>query len=54
MKMKERKKRCARKNVIDGRKRFIGRIRKTGENDLDKRRANDSGHNEGIICLVNG
>ena len=30
-----RTKRHARKNVIDGRKPFIGRIRKTGKNDLD-------------------
>ena len=43
-----------RKNVIDGRKHFIGCLRKTGENDLDKLRVNDSGHNEGTICLVNG
>ena len=43
-----------RKNVIDGRKLFIGRIRKAGENDLDKLRVNDSGHNKGTICLVNG
>ena len=26
---------------------------KTGENDLDKLHVNDSGHNEGTICLVN-
>ena len=43
-----------RKNVIDGRKHFIGRLRKTDENDLDKLRVNNSGHNEGTICLVNG
>ena len=43
-----------RKNVIDGRKHFIGCLRKTDENDLDKLRVNDSGHNEGTICLVNG
>ena len=48
------KKKRVRKNVIDGRKPFIGRIRKTGENDLDNLRVNDSGHNEGTICLVNG
>ena len=29
------------------------RIQKTGENDFDKLRGNDSGHNEGTICLVN-
>ena len=49
-----KKKRCMRKNVIDRRKHFIGRLRKTDENDLDKLRVNDSGHNEGTICLVNG
>ena len=36
-----------RKNVIDGRKHFIGRLHKTGEDDWDKLWANDSGHNEG-------
>ena len=41
------------KNVIDGRKHFIGRVRKRDENDLDKLRINDSVHNEGTICLVN-
>ena len=59
MKMKQRnkerkKKQRACKNVIDGRKHFIGRLRKTDENDLDKLRVNNSGHNEGTICLVNG
>ena len=38
-----------RKSVIDGKKHFIGRLHKTGEDDWD-----DSGHNEGTICLVNG
>ena len=28
-------------------------MQRTGENDLDKLRVNDCGHNEGIICLVN-
>ena len=51
---KQRKKRRARKNVIDGRKHFIGRLHKTSEDDRDKLRDNDSGHNEGTICLVNG
>ena len=51
MKMKETHKRRARKNVIDGRRHFIGCIRKTGENNLDKLQ---SGHSEGTICLVNG
>ena len=49
-----RKKRRARKNVIDGRKHYIGRLQKTGEKDWDKLRVNDYGHNEGTICLVNG
>ena len=52
MKMKEtKKKRCTHKNVIDGRKPFIRRTQRTGENDLNERRVNDSGHNEGTIIL---
>ena len=51
---KNGQKRCTHKNVIDGRKHFIRRLRKTGENDWDKLRDNVSGHNEGTICLVNG
>ena len=51
---KQRKKPCARKKVFGGRKSFIRRAQKTGENDLDELRANDSGYNEGTICLVNG
>ena len=59
MKMKEtnketRKKRCACKNVFGGRKPFIRRTQRTGGNDLHKLRVNDSGHNEGTVCLVNG
>ena len=59
MKMKQtnketRKKRRARKNVFGGRKPFIRRTQRTRENDLHKLRINDSGHNEGTICLVNG
>ena len=42
------------KNVIDGRKHFIGRLHKTGEDNWDKLQTIDSGHNEGTICLVNG
>ena len=42
------------KNVIDGRKHFIGRLHKTSEDDWDKLPDNNSGHNEGTICLVNG
>ena len=49
--MKETK-RHTHKNIIDGRKRFIGCIQKTGENDLDKLRVNDSGHNEGHILSI--
>ena len=51
---KQRKKRRARKKVFGGRKPFIRRAQRTGENPLDKLRANDSGYNEGTICLVNG
>ena len=59
MKMKEtnkqtRKKRRARKNFFGGRKPYIRRTQRTGENDLHNLRVNDSGHNEGTICLVNG
>ena len=60
MKMKEtnkqrnKKKQRTRKNVFGGRKPFIRRTQRTGENDLHKLRVNDSGHNEGTICLVNG
>ena len=59
MKMKEknketRKKRRARKNVFGGRKPFIRRTQRTGENDLNMLRVSDSGHIEGTICLVNG
>ena len=43
-----------RKSAIDDRKHFIGRLHKTGEDDWDKLQDNDSGHNEGTICLVNG
>ena len=38
------KKRRARKKVFGGRKPFIRRAQRTGENDLDKLRANDSGY----------
>ena len=47
-----KKKGRARKNVIDGRKHFIGGLRKTDENDLDKLRVNDSRHNEGTTAEV--
>ena len=52
MKMKSVTKNARVKNV-DGRKHFIGHIRKTGKNDLGKLRVNNSGHNEGTICLIN-
>ena len=51
---KKQEKRCARKNVFGGRKPFIRCTQRTVENDLNKLRVNDSGHNEGTICLVNG
>ena len=57
MKMKQRnkqKKQGARKNIFGGRKPFIRRTQRTGDNDLDKLRVNDSGDNEGTISLVNG
>ena len=59
MKMKERnkqtrKKRRAHKKAFGGRKPFIRHTQRTGENDLHNLRVNDSGHNEGTICLVNG
>ena len=42
------------KNVIHGRKLFIMPIPKAGENNLHELQVNDSGYNEGTICLVNG
>ena len=42
-----------RKTVIYRRKHFIGHMLKTGENVLDKLQVNNSGHNEGAICLIN-
>ena len=55
MKIKEtRKKRRTLKNVFGGRKPFIRHTQRTGENDLNMLRVNDSGHIEGTICLVNG
>ena len=53
MKQTNKKKRCMRKNVIEGRKPFITLIQNTGENDLHELRRNDYGYNEGTICLVN-
>ena len=54
MKVALEKKRCARKNVINGRKPFITSKQKTGENDLHELLGNDCGYNEGTICVVNG
>ena len=39
---KEEEKRRARRNVIDGRKPFIRHTQRTGENDLNKLRVNNS------------
>ena len=44
MKIKETKKK-QQANVIDGRKPFIRHIQRTGENDLNELRVNNSGHN---------
>ena len=44
-----KKKRCARKNVFEGRKPFITPIQNTGENDLHELQGNDYGYNEGTI-----
>ena len=49
----ETKKRCTRKNFIDGRKPIIRHIQKAGENDLQELWVNHCGYNEGTICLVN-
>ena len=51
---RNKKKQCSHKNVIDGRKPFIRHTQRTEENNLNELRINDSGHNEGTICLVNG
>ena len=45
---RKKEKQCKHKNVIDGRKNFIGCIRKT---NLDQLRINDSEYNEGTICF---
>ena len=51
---KQEKKRRTCKNVFGGRKLFIRRMQRTGENNLNMLRVNNSGHIEGTICLVNG
>ena len=48
-----RKKRCARKNIIHGRKTFITPKQKTGENYLHELLGNDCGYNEGTYYLCN-
>ena len=53
-KQRRSKKRCARKNVIDGRKLFIMPKQKTGENDVHELLGNNYGYNEGTICVLNG
>ena len=53
-KQRNKKIRRTHKNVIHGRKLFITTIPKTGENNLHELRVNNSGYNEGTICLVNG
>ena len=49
-----RKKRCARKNVFDGRGEFIRHLWKSHVRDINEPQVNNSGHNKGTICLVNG
>ena len=53
-KQTNKKKQRERKNIFGERKPFIRCTQRTGENDLHNLRVNDSGHNEGTICLVNG
>ena len=51
---KEKKTMCALKGFWWKEALYKARAQRTGENDLDKLQANDSGYNEGTICLVNG
>ena len=39
--------------LMKGSTLYVGHMQKTAENVLDKLQANNSGHNEGTICLVN-
>ena len=39
---------------MEGSTLYKGRLQEIGENDLDKCRVNDSGHNEGTSKRVNG
>ena len=50
MKMKEEKKRHARKNYIHGRKPFITLVLRNCESDLLEPQGNDYEYNEGTIC----
>ena len=54
MKVELEKKRHAHKNVFDERGEFIRRLWKGHVMDINEPQVNDSGHNEGTICLVNG
>ena len=55
MKMKERKrKRRPRKKFFDDRKDFVWLLLKLDVTDVDELQDNDSLHNKGTICLVNG
>ena len=49
---KEEKKRRARKNIIDGRRAFIGYLWKTRAMDINQLQLDDCWYNEGTICLV--
>ena len=51
---KQRKKRRARKDIIDGSRPFIRYAQKTRAMDINQLHINDYRHNEGTICLVNG
>ena len=55
MKMKERKrKRRPRKKFFDDRKDFVCLLLKLDVTDVDELQDNNSLHNKGTICLVNG
>ena len=49
--MKQRKKRRARKNVIEGRKPFIMPIQNTSENDLHEVWGNNYGYNIKVLFV---
>ena len=51
--MKETKKKDMRVKVLLMVGSTLGHLHKAGENNWDKLWDNDSGHNEGTICLVN-